>query len=210
MAILAACILFAAGRAVGAPDATIDVQRIAGSVAYGTNGTLAPLRAKASLAPDAFVAAGPTGRAFVRYPDGSRVDVGSGTIVQVGAYAARDSGRPNVLELQRGAIHFEVAHADRTPANYIIQTPAAQIAIRAARGFVISDDRETEIVSSVGALSVATLNRTYAVRSGETLDLFTSSGRPPRVMRATTQPSARIHRPEIDQFRTSAKPGAIR
>ncbi len=158
-----------------------------------------PVTAPLALPNGAYVIAAPGARAQLRFPDTAVVDVGSDTVLAFGPFNRFLSGLVNRLNLTRGAIRL-TATPPRGFANYVVQTPIAQTAIRSQRTVVtIALSRAGLLVACGVCRNVnATLPDAAPVtlNSGQTLTV----ARGPRAPIVYTVPNANVHDRGVDQF----------
>ena len=83
-------------------------------------------------------------RAQLILPDSSSIDIGATTRVRLGAFNAVDTGNPNVIVLELGALHFTIRHPAGGRANYRFVTPTSQIAVRGTDGYIVTGPTGTD------------------------------------------------------------------
>jgi hypothetical protein len=173
IAATALVLLLAAGGEHVAIGATDDKQlvRVAGTVGFqsGTDDRLIRIFGRLSLANDATAVTLADSRAQVRLADSTEIDVGERTRLRIGAFDTLDRAGPNVVSLELGAIHFTVRHAAGARANYVFQTPTAQIAIRGTDGYIVTGPTGTDfycVTCEPGDATITVGSQTYPMITG--------------------------------------------
>lgn len=163
--------------ALGAPldaagDGDKQLARVAGSVQYqtGSDPAFHAIVGRIDLADDTTAITLARSRAQVTLPDSSSIDIGATTRIRLGAFNAADTGNPNVVVLELGAVHFTIRHPAGGRANYRFQTPTLQIAVRGTDGYIVTGPSGTDfycVDCKTGDVSVTVGTRSYALRTGE-------------------------------------------
>jgi len=163
--------------ALGAPshaasDSDKQLARVAGTVQFqlGSDGTLHPLFGRIDLADEAVAVTLAQSRAQVILPDSSSIDIGATTRVRLGAFNAADSGNPNVVVLELGALHFTIRHPAGGRANYRFQTPTSQIAVRGTEGYLVTGPSGTDFYCAdcgPGDVTVTVGSHSYQLNTGD-------------------------------------------
>ena len=116
-----------------ASDTDKQLARVAGVVQYqaGADPTFHGVFGKIDLSDAALAVTLAQSRAQLILPDSSSIDIGATTRVRLGAFNAVDTGNPNVIVLELGALHFNIKHPAGGRANYRFRY--ADVANRRAR-----------------------------------------------------------------------------
>jgi hypothetical protein len=175
LAPIAACAGFFC--ALGAPlDAANDgdkqLARVAGTVQFQTAGDAAyrVLAGRIDLSDDATAVTLEQSRAQVTLLDSSTIDIGAKTRVRLGAFNAVDTGKPNVVVLELGALHFTIHHPAGGRANYRFQTATTQIAVRGTDGYIVSGPTGTDfycVDCKPGDVTVTVGAKSYELATGD-------------------------------------------
>jgi hypothetical protein len=169
LAALATVALCAPGDAAGTDK---QLARVAGTVQYqsGTDAALHAIAGRIDLADEATAVTLAQSRAQVTLPDSSSIDIGATTRVRLGAFNAVDTGNPNVIVLEIGALHFTIRHPAGGRANYRFQTPTSQIAVRGTDGYIVTGPSGTDfycVDCKSGDVTVTVGANSYALATGE-------------------------------------------
>jgi hypothetical protein len=171
--VAALAVLFAAS-ALGAAAAGADKQlsRVRGTVEYQSapQDALRPLFGSLDLPDDALAVTLADSQGLLRLADSSEVDIGAKARVRVGAFNAVASGKPNVVTVELGAIHFVVRHPAGARANYVFITPSTQIAVRGTEGYLVAGPKGTDFYCADCATGDVTLRigtRTIPLITGQ-------------------------------------------
>ncbi len=117
-------------------DADKSLQNMKGTVAYqhGT-GASQPIAQSASIAlhDSDYAITGAKSEAGVSLPDSSKVLVGSDTKVQL-AFFNRIHGTNAKFIIYNGKTRFTIEHPNGAKANYVFQTPTANVSVRGTQG----------------------------------------------------------------------------
>lgn len=164
------CLLNAPLGAAG--DGDKQLARVAGTVQYqaGADTTYHALFGRIDLADNALAVTLAQSRAQVILPDSSSIDIGATTRVRLGAFNAADSGNPNVVVLELGALHFTIRHPTGGRANYRFQTPTSQIAVRGTDGYIVTGPSGTDfycVDCAPGDVTVTVGAHSYALKTGD-------------------------------------------
>ena len=127
----------------------------------------APVVGRIELRDDAVAVTRDDGRALLRLPDSSEIEIGSSARVRVGAFS---TVAPNVVAVQLGAIHFVVRHPAGAHADYRFLTPTSQIGVRGTEGYLVVGPLGTDFYCKAcddAAVTVTTGGRDYVLRTGE-------------------------------------------
>jgi|HubBroStandDraft_1064217.scaffolds.fasta_scaffold06485_6 hypothetical protein len=154
----------------GAADADKELARVRGTVEY----QLAPepfreVVGEIVVPDDALAVTLADSRALLRLADSSEVDIGAKVRLRVGAFNAA-AGKPTVLTLELGAIHFVVRHPVGGRSNYVFVTPTAQIAVRGTEGYLVTGPHGTDFYCAdcaEGDVTVRVGDHSYPMTSGQ-------------------------------------------
>lgn len=105
---------------------------------------------------------------LLRLPDSSEIDVGAKARFRVGALSAV-AGKPTVVVLELGAMHFVVRHPQGALANYLFVTPTSQIAVRGTEGYIVTGPKGTDFYCgdcSEGDVTLRTGSRSIPLTTG--------------------------------------------
>ena len=125
---------------------------------------------KIDLADNAVAVTLAQSRAQLILPDSSSIDIGATTRVRLGAFNAIDTGNPNVVVLELGALHFNIRHPAGGRANYRFQTPTSQIGVRGTEGYIVTGPSGTDfycVDCAAGDVTVTVGTHSYALKTGE-------------------------------------------
>lgn len=155
-----------------ASDGDKQLARVTGTVQYqtGSDATLRGVFGKIDLADEALAVTLAQSRAQVILPDSSSIDIGAQTRIRLGAFNAVDTGNPNVIVLELGALHFTIRHPAGGKANYRFQTPTSQIAVRGTDGYIVTGPTGTDfycVDCQPGDVTVTVGTRSYALATGQ-------------------------------------------
>jgi len=155
-----------------ANDGDKQLARVAGTVQFQTavDGAYHPLVGRIDLRDDATAVTLAQSRAQVTLLDSSTIDIGATTRVRLGAFNAVDSGKPNVVVLELGALHFTVRHPAGGRANYRFQTPTSQIAVRGTDGYIVTGPTGTDfycVDCKPGDVTVTVGAKSYPLGTGD-------------------------------------------
>jgi hypothetical protein len=153
-------------------DQPKQLVRVTGTVQYqwGADAALHQLFGRLDLPDDALAVTLAQSRAQLTLPDSSEVDIGATTRVRIGAFNAAETGNPNVIVLELGALHFVIRHPAGGRANYRFQTPTSQIAVRGTDGYIVTGPTGTDfycVDCSPGDVTVTVGARSYALATGQ-------------------------------------------
>jgi hypothetical protein len=171
-AVLAALATLAVCAPSGAAGIDKQLARVAGTVQYqaGSDTALHVIVGRIDLADEATAVTLAQSRAQVTLPDSSSIDIGATTRVRLGAFNAVDTGNPNVIVLEVGALHFTIRHPAGGRANYRFQTPTSQIAVRGSDGYIVTGPSGTDfycVECKSGDVTVTVGATSYALATGE-------------------------------------------
>jgi FecR protein len=183
-----------------------QLARVKGIVGYQV-GAATPFKAifgQFDLPDDYFAVTKPNGQAVLRLADSSEIDIGGNTSVQVGAFNAAQSGNPNTITLNGGALHFNIRHPQGGQSNYKFQTATSQIAVRGTEGFLIAGANGTQVVCvscAAGDVTVQVGQQTISVVTNQTLTVLGTNG-----LNATTSITSNLsaQNPAVNQFNGNA------
>ncbi len=155
-----------------ANDGIKQLARVGGTVQYqyGADTGYHPLFGKIDLPDNALAVTLAQSRAQLVLPDSSSIDIGATTRVRIGAFNAVDTGNPNVVVLELGALHFTIRHPTGGRANYRFQTPTSQIAVRGTEGYIVTGPSGTDfycVDCKNGDVTVTVGTHSYALATGE-------------------------------------------
>jgi hypothetical protein len=122
-----------------------QLARVRGTVAYQARpqDAFRELAGALALPDDAVAVTLADSAGLVRLPDSSEIDIGALARIRVGAFGVA-AGKPNVVTLELGAIHFVVRHPRGARANYLFVTPTSQIAVRGTEGYIVTGPKGTD------------------------------------------------------------------
>lgn len=173
--LLAACAGFV-GAIVAPLDAANDgdkqLARVSGTVQFQTanDGAYHPLIGKIDLRDDATAVTLAQSRAQVTLLDSSTIDIGATTRVRLGAFNAVDTGKPNVVVLELGALHFTIRHPAGGRANYRFETATSQIAVRGTDGYIVTGPTGTDfycVDCKPGDVTVTVGSKSFQLATGD-------------------------------------------
>jgi hypothetical protein len=166
---IALLLTFAASTTWADPASEPQASRMLGDVFYRSPGgtTQRSIYGSAVLEPDSFISTGQKSGAQIRYPDSSHVEIGSNSVVQVGAFHS-DWHDVNILALKSGAMHLSVRHNDH-PANYEFLTPLFKVAVRGTEATITTTDSEGTVTCQEGSVTVVVKDHSTNVVRGQTL-----------------------------------------
>jgi hypothetical protein len=185
-----------------------QLARVKGVVGYQEFATsvFRPIFGRIDLPDNAFAITKPNGSAVLRLKDSSEIDIGENTKVQVGAFNTAESGNQNTIELNGGALHFNIRHPQGGQSNYRFVTATSQIAVRGTEGFLIAGANGTQVVCvscAAGDVSVQVGTQTLSIVGGQTLTILGTSP-----LSATTAITANptVNNPAVNQFNGNQNP----
>jgi hypothetical protein len=156
----------------GVPAAAADKQlaRVKGTVQYQVGqDPFRSLVGELALPDNAVAVTLADSQGLLRLADSSEIDIGAKARVRVGAFNAV-SGKPNVVTLELGAIHFVVRHPQGGHANYLFVTPTSQIAVRGTEGYIVAGPTGTDFYCadcSSGDVTLRIAKRTIPLVTGQ-------------------------------------------
>lgn len=155
-----------------ANDGDKQLAWVAGIVQYqtGSNPAFHAVFGKIDLSDAALAVTLTQSRAQLILPDSSSIDIGATTRVRLGAFNAVDTGNPNVVVLELGALHFTIRHPAGGKANYRFVTPTSQIAVRGTDGYIVTGPTGTDfycVDCMPGDVTVTVGNRSYELATGD-------------------------------------------
>jgi hypothetical protein len=168
----AAVVLTLGAPTRAASDGDKQLARVAGTVQYqaGTDTAFHQVFGRIDL-PDTSIAVTLAGsRAQLVLPDSSSIDIGATTRIRLSAFNAVDTGNPNVVVLELGALHFTIRHPAGGRANYRFQTPTSQIAVRGTDGYLVTGPSGTDfycVDCKAGDVTVTVGTRSYELATGQ-------------------------------------------
>lgn len=127
--------------AFAAAGADKELQNVRGTVTYGAPGVAArPLAFSASvvLSDKNIASTGNASLGALSLPDSSRILLGQNTRIQLGFFDQTDVATAKFI-IYNGKTRFSVQHPQGEKANYIFDTPTAQIAVRGTDGDISVD-----------------------------------------------------------------------
>ncbi len=153
-------------------DADKSLQNMKGSVAY-QHGSAAsrPLAQSASIVlhDNDYAITGAKSEAGVSLPDSSKVLVGADTKVQL-AFFNRVHGTHAKFIIFNGKTRFTVEHPSGAKANYVFQTPTADVSVRGTQGD-IGVDTDGSVRVNVYNLSNPNLPVVVSTKDGKSFTL---------------------------------------
>ena len=169
---LAALLLALCAPLDAASDGDKQLARVAGTVQYqaGSDPAFHAVLGKIDLSDAALAVTLVQSRAQLILPDSSSIDIGATTRVRLGAFNAVDTGNPNVVVLELGALHFTIRHPAGGRANYRFVTPTSQIAVRGTDGYIVTGPTGTDfycVDCKAGDVTVTAGTRTYELATGQ-------------------------------------------
>jgi hypothetical protein len=149
-----------------------QLARVTGTVQFqaGSNPALHPLFGRIDLADSALAVTLAQSRAQLILPDSSTIDIGATTRIRLSAFNAVDTGNPNVVVLELGAVHFNIRHPAGGKANYRFVTPTSQIAVRGTDGYIVTGPTGTDfycVDCSAGDVTVTVGTRSFDLKTGD-------------------------------------------
>ena len=167
---LAVLVPFAA--TVGAAEGNKQLARVNGTVEYQFHprDPYKQLFGSLELPDDALAVTLADSQGLLRLADSSEVDIGAKARVRVGAFNALGSGKPNVVTVELGAVHFVVRHPAGARANYLFVTPTTQIAVRGTEGYLVTGPKGTDFYCAACAEGDVTMrvgDRTIPLVTGQ-------------------------------------------
>jgi hypothetical protein len=171
---LVVVLILIAATAPHAGAATGDKQlaRVRGTVQYQTDpaATFKPILGSLVLPDDAVAVTLADSQGLLKLPDSSEIDVGAKARFHVGAFNALTTGKPNVVTLELGAIHFVVRHPSGARANYVFITPTSQIGVRGTEGYIVTGPSGTDFycaTCSAGDVTMKVGTRSIRLVTGQ-------------------------------------------
>lgn len=157
---------------VRAADADKQLARVSGTVQYQAHGRdpYKQLFGSIGLPDDAVAVTLADSQGLLRLADSSEVDIGAKARVRVGAFNALSSGKPIVVTVELGAIHFVVRHPQGARSNYVFLTPTTQIAVRGTEGYLVTGPKGTDFycaACSDGDVTMRVGDRTIPLVTGQ-------------------------------------------
>lgn len=207
--LLGAFVLSLTAHAVAGADK--ELQNIRGSVTYGAPG--APTRvlaasASVALSDKNIASTGSASLGALTMPDSSRILLGQNTRVQLGFFDRTDIANAKFI-IYNGKTRFSVQHPQGGRANYIFDTPTAQIAVRGTDGDIsvdMADGMRLNVyhLGDTGLPVTATTiyGEKFSLRGGQKLWVRWQNGR--IVGRET-----KLSKAEINRFAEFGPPGTI-
>jgi|GEM_PF-1845507 hypothetical protein len=149
-----------------------QLARVAGTVQFqaGSDAAFHTIFGRIDLPDDALAVTLPQSRAQLVLADSSSIDIGAKTRVRLGAFNAVDTGNPNVIVLELGALHFTIRHPAGGRANYRFQTPTSQIAVRGTDGYLVTGPTGTDfycVDCQAGDVTVTVGTHSYVLATGQ-------------------------------------------
>jgi FecR protein len=161
--------------ALGAPAAKAEgsdkqFSRVRGTLQYQLHrqDPFRDIAAQLNLPDDAVAVTLADSQGLLRLPDSSEIDVGSKARFRVGAFSSV-VGKPNIITLELGAMHFIVRHPQGARANYVFITPTSQIAVRGTEGYIVTGPKGTDFYCgdcSEGDVTLRTGTRSIPLTTG--------------------------------------------
>lgn len=154
-----------------AQSADKQLVRVRGTVEYQgpAQPALQPLFGHIDLPDDALGVTLARSQATLRMADSSEIDVGERARFRVGAFNAIGSGKPTVVTLELGALHFVVRHPQGSLSNYRFVTSTTQIAVRGTEGYIVAGPTGTDfycVACRPGDVTVTVGRRSYVLSTG--------------------------------------------
>ena len=145
LSLLLVAAVLAASNA-GAATGEKQLARVRGTVQYqiGPRAPYRQLYGSLDLPDDAIAVTLANSQGLLRLADSSEVDIGAKARVRVGAFNAIGSGKPNVVTLELGAVHFVIRHPVGARANYVFITPTSEIGVRGTEGYIVAGPKGTD------------------------------------------------------------------
>jgi len=167
------CVLLLLALSVPAAEADQSdkqLARVRGTVQYQVRrqDPYRELLGQLNLPDDAVAVTLAESQGLLRLPDSSEIDIGSKARVRVGAFSAA-VGKPNVVTLELGAIHFIVRHPQGARANYLFITPTSQIGVRGTEGYIVTGPKGTDFYCgdcSAGDVTLRVGSRSIPLTTG--------------------------------------------
>jgi hypothetical protein len=170
--VLAVLALVPLAVSVDAAEGNKQLARVSGTVEYQFHprDPYKQLFGSLDLPDDALAVTLADSQGLLRLADSSEVDIGAKARVRIGAFNALGSGKPNVVTLELGAIHFVVRHPAGARANYVFVTPTTQIAVRGTEGYLVTGPKGTDFYCAACAEGDVTMrvgDRTIPLVTGQ-------------------------------------------
>jgi hypothetical protein len=155
-----------------ANDGDKQLARVAGTVQFQTANDAAyhALAGRIDLRDDATAVTLEQSRAQVTLLDSSTIDIGAKTRVRLAAFNAVETGKPNIVVLELGALHFTIRHPAGGRANYRFQTATSQIAVRGTDGYIVTGPTGTDfycVDCKPGDVTVTVGSKSYELATGD-------------------------------------------
>ena len=185
-----------------------SLQRQRGTVTYRDPGGVEHGVAGQIILPDdARAQTGRASMALLTLPDSSVVSLGENTDVQVGAFNAASSSRPNEITINGGALKFAVRHPQGGKSNYRFTTPTSQIAVRGTDGYLVVGPNGTQVVCTQcepGDVQVTVLKTGVitALVTGQVLTILNSGA----AVTSGVSGLASFNSPAVNQFSNGVNP----
>ena len=185
-----------------------SLQRQRGTVSYRDPGGVEhSVAGQITLPDDARAQTGRASMALLTLPDSSVVSLGENTDVQVGAFNAASSNRPNEITLNGGALKFAVRHPQGGKSNYRFTTPTSQIAVRGTDGYLVVGPNGTQVVCTQcdpGDVQVTVLKTgvVTALVTGQVLTVLNSGA----AVTSGVSSIANFNSPAVNQFSNGVNP----
>jgi hypothetical protein len=165
-------LLALSASAGAAAESSKQLVRVSGTVQYQVRGNAAfkPLFGSLDLPDDALAVTLADSQGMVKLADSSEIDIGSRVRIRLAAFNAAATGKPNVVTLELGAVHFVVRHPQGGKANYVFITPTSQIAVRGTEGYIVTGPKGTDFycaACSEGDVTMRVGNRTIPLVTGQ-------------------------------------------
>jgi hypothetical protein len=185
-----------------------QLARVKGVVGYQANATsdFKPIFGRLDLPDDAYAVTKPNASAVLRLKDSSEIDIGENTRVQVGAFTGAETGNANTINLQGGALHFNIRHPQGGQSNYKFVTATSQIAVRGTEGFLVAGANGTQVVCvscAAGDVSVQVGQQTVSIVSNQTLTVL---GTNPLSATTSITTNPTVNNPAVNQFNNNSNP----
>lgn len=171
-AVAVVAILSLDGGRAGAAAGDKVLARVNGTVQYqgGPRDPFKPVVGRLALPDDAVAVTLTDSQALLTLADSSEVDIGSKARFRIGAFNSFGSGKPVVVTLELGAIHFVVRHPQGAWTNYLFVTPTSQIAVRGTEGYLVTGPKGTDFYCascSDGDVTMRVGERTIPLVTGQ-------------------------------------------
>lgn len=169
------------GHGAVAAGADKQLARVSGTVEYQPRPSdqFRELVGRLGLPDDAVAVTLADSQALLQLADSSEIDIGAKARIRVGAFNAVANGKPTVVTLELGAIHFVVRHPQGARANYLFVTPTTQIAVRGTEGYIVAGPNGTDFYCadcSAGDVTLRVGKRTIPLATGQQVIVVTDGG----------------------------------